>query len=317
MRTVAVAGNVVADFVVPGIEHLPKFGTLQRVSRPIAPAVGGNGAITAVWLASLGLKCELAGRVGDDLIGRWLRTGLRRAGVGVAGLRTGKNGTATTVVLSTAGGERAFLHHPGAGDGLRPEDIGDALLRRSSWLHLASYFLMPGLLGDGAAALMARARACGITTSVDLAWDPSGKWLLGSKTLLGSVDNLFCNYDEARGVTGAGTVEECAEALASQGPGLVAVKLGEKGSFVLSGGRRFYAPGFAVDAVETTGAGDAYCAGFIVGLLHRWDTARCALFANAVGALSTTRVGGAGAACGLKDVLDFLRKARREKGSRY
>jgi ribokinase len=122
-------------------------------------------------------------------------------------------------------------------------------------------------------------------------------------------DVLIANESFVWGYTGCQDLEEAACSLLSQGPRLVVATLGERGCFVATCKERFYAPGFAVDVVDTTGAGDAFHGAFLYGLLQGWDLARTARFANAVGALTCRRLGGRSSIPSLDEVEVFLEGA--------
>ncbi|MEM4728652.1 MAG: carbohydrate kinase family protein [Thermoplasmata archaeon] len=314
MRTpldVIAVGNIVIDYQAGPLEDLPSWGTLTKLSRGPRPAIGGNGAIFAVAAARLGLRTALAGRVGRDSWGDWILSRLVEEGVETERVRRGRGGTATTIVLVRTDGERAFLHHIGAGASLKSRELQG--LPRCRWLHISSMFLLPSLTSRGIERALRAAERMGAKTSLDVAWDPSGAWELGG--CLTAADWFLPNLDEARAITGKKNVEEAAGALRDMGARNVAVKMGAEGALVLSeeaGLLRI--PPFRVNAVDSTGAGDVFDAALVYGLLKGMPPARAALLASAAGAFSTTAVGGTAAAPSAAELIEFIRSCKRERG---
>jgi len=157
-------------------------------------------------------------------------------------------------------------------------------------LHVSSFYLQDRL-GPGAAAVFERARAAGLTTSLDPGHDPSGRWGGGIREALEHVDVFFPNEVELRGLGGS---EDAAESLGrlDNKRTLVVAKLGAAGAMLLDRGRPLHVPGFTVAAVDTTGAGDSFDAGFLHAWLRGAPLADCLRLGSACGALSTLGLGG-------------------------
>ncbi len=120
--------------------------------------------------------------------------------------------------------------------------------------------------------------------------DATGRWQR-LHTALPHLDAICPNLTEAQGITGAKTPEDCAAWLHERGVERVAIKLGRDGAYVLDSGTGVHVPPREVRAKDETGAGDAFAAGLICGVLKGWPLAEAAKLANAVGALSTTGMG--------------------------
>lgn len=267
---------------------------------------GGLAHTTGVTLAKLGVPTAVVGRVGADRLGTFLIDVLREHGIEAHVQREDGTSTSATVVVVAGNGERSFLHVPGANAHLAPHDTPDTLLAHSRIVHLGGYFLLPGLDGAPAAALLQRAKALGCRTSLDMAWDVHGRWMSTLAPCLLHLDVLFGNRDELARVTGSSDPARIAAVLRESGVGIVAVKLGEEGAYVDDGNWRGRVPAFSVDVVDTTGAGDAFCGGFLAGYLAGWDVARTTRFANAVGAMCVTAMGGS---TGIRSMAETLRFA--------
>src|SRR2546427_361501 len=123
---------------------------------------------------------------------------------------------------------------------------------------------------------------------MDLTWGPAGRWVSVLEQCLPHLDFLFGDQDELGHVTDRSDPVEIADLLRARGVGVVAVKLGEAGAYVDGAGWRGQVPAYAVEVVDTTGAGDAFCGGFLARGLAGWEIERATRFANAVGALGVT-----------------------------
>ncbi len=310
MPDVTCVGVLVADVMVRPVDAWPERGRLLLVEG-IEVHSGGLAHTTGVTLAKLGVPTAVVGRAGADLLGTFLLDVLREHRIEAHVRREDTASTSATVVAVASSGERSFLHLPGANARLAPEDVPDALLARSRVIHLGGYFLLPSLDGPPAAGLLQRAKAVGCRTSLDLAWDVHGRWMSILAPCLPHLDLLFGNRDELAHVSGTDHPARMAARLRERGVGIVAVKLGEEGAYVDDGSWRGRVPAFSVEVVDTTGAGDAFCGGFLTGYLAGWDLERTTRFANAVGAMCVTAMGGATGIRSRADTIRFLENTPR------
>lgn len=282
------AGNIVNDVVVRPVGPI-SYGHTQWVDA-IEQHLGGNGANTSLALGRLGVPVRLLGQIGSDAFADGLLARLRQAGVDTAGVDHSALPTASTVVLVREDGARAFLHRPGASQDALASPI-DFAAEGSGWshFHVGNAFALPTFRPLVAQNLLL-AKASGLSTSMDTGWDARGEWMSVLQPALGHTDLLFVNEPEAERLTGHAEPERAAQALRAHGVGLVVLKQGAAGC-MLFGESAVRVPGFAVTAVDTTGAGDCFTAGFLAAL-HRGRTLEeAARFANAVGALSVQHVG--------------------------
>jgi sugar/nucleoside kinase (ribokinase family) len=248
--------------------------------------IGGSGAITACGAARLGVQTALVSLVGNDHFGRFMLEAVAGTGVDVSGCVTDEGRpTGVTVVLSR-GDDRAILTAPGTIAALSGEHVDLGQVRRARHLHVSSYYLQTRLRG-ALPDLMAAARAAGASTSLDTNWDPSERWNSGLSTVLPMVGHLFCNEQEADALGGA-------DQIVRTGTSLV-IKRGARGATLVGRGGTMESVSPAVDAVDATGAGDSFDAGFIAGLLAGRAADECLRLACACGALSTRALGGTAA----------------------
>ncbi len=281
-------GSIVLDILVRPVEALPPWGATLWVDS-IDRHLGGNGAIAACALGILGTPVTLAGAVGGDDFGRYLLARLQSAGVDTSQVQV-HNGvpTATTVGLVNGSSERLFLHVKGASDAADPDRIH---FESFTHLHFGSIFQM-ARLRESACRLLVRARRAGLLTSVDTAWDSLGRWMDDFAPLCPLLDCLFVNRQEAHMLTGLEDPAQAARSFHERGVPVVVLKLGEQGCAVSTPESYIEVPGFRVPPVDTTGAGDVFCGGFLAARLRGASVVEAARFANGVAAHCVQRIGG-------------------------
>ncbi len=287
------SGNVVWDVLVRPVEQI-RWGTTFWVDS-IEQHMGGNGANTAYALAVLGTPVRLVAWLGRDQAGDYLLQKLRAAGVDVRAVERSAASTPTTVALVNARGDRCLLHRPGVSTEAfaEPIEFTPELVERLSHYHLANAFALPNLRRH-AAEVLRRARAAGLSTSLDTGWDSRGRWIEDLGPALAYVDLLFVNEDEGRFLTGASDTREVARLLRAHGARDVILKLGGRGCAVYTPDVEAAVPAFEVPVVDTTGAGDCFAGAFLAAFLRGRSHEQAARFANAAAALAIQRLGSTG-----------------------
>ena len=290
-------GNVLVDVLVKPVNRLPPSGGLLPVSH-VEMALGGCAANTAVGLSRLGVAASLWGKVGKDPFSEFAMGELRKAGVETSGMKSDpKVSTSATVVLVDSKARRSFLHSVAANDHILKHDLSLSRLRAFKHLHVGGYFLFPKLDGPPMARILKTARTIGLTTSLDTAWDLKGRWMRALKPCLPYLDYFMPSEREVKMLLGYANPVKAAKAFLEMGAKCVVIKQGEKGSFLKRrDGLEIQVPAFKAKVVDTTGAGDAFCAGFIKGLSLGWDPVRCLKLGNAAG---SNAVGALGATAGI------------------
>ena len=301
-KNISVVGNIVVDFIATPIKNIPHWGELYNVEYPIGMNIGGNGAIAAVCAARLGLVPYLVGCVGDDIIGKRIIDMLKAEKVRTDFIKQiNGQSTGTTLALARKDGERMFFHHMGSNTRLVNKHIHNIFLDDFSALLVSSVFILPGLKPEGLMTTFKNARRSGIPTIIDVAWDPTGKWKFGN--IFAGADYFLPNEVEIQHIARSRTTRKAVERLHDRGVQNIVVKQGKKGCTVYVKGRppkRVSAP--AIKPVDTTGAGDAFNAGFIKGLLKYDDVYEASKYATATASLSVTGIGGTARAPTVKDV---------------
>ena len=299
-------GVVCADVMVRPVESLPKRGSLALVPR-LELHLGGLAGVTAAVLCRLGAKAAFMGRLGQDGFGDYVLSTLESHGVDVSRVRrTAECGTSATVVLINEDGERTFLHHLGTNVLTSESDIDFDLVAQAKVLHWGGASITPGLDGEPIGRVFRKARAMGVKTSMDTCFDGKGLWFPHIQHALPHLDIAMSSIEEARRYTGKETPEEIADFYQSFGVEFVLVKMGAGGLYVKSGKERHHIPAHKVPVVDTTGAGDAACGGFLYGIIHAWDLLRCGRLANAAGALTVQVMGGSEGVRSLQETLAFM-----------
>ena len=298
---VVCCGNICYDMPVWPVDRVA-WGATTWVER-IEHSVGGNGANTSYALARLGTPVKLFGMVGSDAPGETVLAMLREAGVDTAGVRRSDLPTAMTVCVVHPSGDRFFLHKVGASTHVSAEMVEFA---GGSHFHLANLFALPGIRPH-AASLLARAKAAGLTTSLDTGWDARGEWWSLVGPCLAHTDLLFVNETEAKMLTGVERADDAAVRLCSAGAAAVVLKLGAAGCGIFMSNGRVDVPGFAVSVVDTTGAGDCFAGGFLAALHRGLAYREAAVIANAVGAMNVQCLGAAQGVRGYEATLDWIR----------
>jgi sugar/nucleoside kinase (ribokinase family) len=303
-------GILVADVIARPVDELPASGSLGLVDE-IGVHGGGCALNTASALVALGLDASVVGKVGADPLGDVLLGLLDERGVGREGvLRDPSVGTSATVVLVDSAGERTFLHVPGANGELAEDGLDPELLYGGRALHLAGALVMERLDGEPFARIAAQARSRGLLTSLDTVWDPTGRWKR-LEPCLTHLDLLCASLAEGAAVSGEREPVEIAAWFRDRGAREVALTMGAAGCYVAGEGFEGEVPAPIVDAVDGTGAGDAFAAGMLYGKLAGWPLERCARLGCAAGAATAATVG---ATLGGRGLDDLLALAARDSG---
>jgi sugar/nucleoside kinase (ribokinase family) len=262
---VVVIGDLLYDMFAK-IEGSVAFGT--DTFAKIYAAAGGSGANAAAWLSSSGVETHFVGRVGDDVLGAALAWELEEAGVAPHLARDPSLATGKVFVLVDGTGERTMITDRGAGEAFGPEDLPEALFR-GGHLHLSGYMFSGESRRETALRSLHLAREGGMSVSVD----PSSVPLLeavGPDRFLEwtrGADLCFPNLEEGVLLTGFEDPGRIAKELLSRYSGVV-LKLGAGGAlYADTNVERVRLPAAPALVVDTTGAGDALCAGFLAGRL--------------------------------------------------
>jgi sugar/nucleoside kinase (ribokinase family) len=302
---VVCVGPQIIDVLIRPVTAIPtgQGGLLLDDARITA---AGTAAGTAVDLVKLGAQAFSMGAIGDDTAGRLLRMLFDEHGVDGSRLvaKAGER-TSTTVLPIRPNGERPSMHLAGATASLTADDIDWELIADADVLHVGG----PDALGEFGIhvvpQLLGFAREHGTTTTVDLL---RSHVISGFVDLLADawpyVDYFLPNDDQLRKLTGIDDLHSAGQAMCQRGVGTVAVTAGADGSFLIGNGEIEHIPAIPTQVVDTTGCGDAYTAGLIVGLQRGWSPG----LAGRLGTASASLVAqGLGSDAGIVDLDSTLR----------
>ena len=303
-KAIVVVGSINMDLVA-ATERIPVAGeTLTGKSFRTYP--GGKGANQAVAVARLGYPVKMIGRLGSDAFGTELREGLQEEGVDVSGVLSSEGASGVALIVVSDTGDNCIVVTPGANAMLTPQDLDDNLQVIKTAGIVLTQLEIPVETVEHLAKICVR-------EGVPLILDPAPARTLSAE-LLQAVDWFTPNETEAGFFIGNNadsmTPEVMAGVLKSKGVRGVALKLGARGAYV----RSEYKPGsvlrpFAVHAVDTTAAGDAFNGAFATGLMMGKDPDESARFASAAAALSVTQAGAQPSMATLAEVEKMLAHA--------
>lgn len=290
MPEVVVLGDVNVDIIAHFAEY-PAKGE-DALASWTEMHCGGSAANTAMALARMGIETSLVARVGSDVWADRIDGCLEQAGVSRGGLQRDPAAmTGLMYVVVTADGERTMLGHRGANVLTDPYEIDEAELAAARLFHLSGYALLGDPQRGAALRALATARQNGLTVTLDPGMAAPHQALEETRSLLPTVDILMPSLAEARQLTGQIEPHACAQSLLQTGVGAVALKLGREGCLMARGEGSLHVPGMAVETQDSTGAGDSFDAGLILGFLSGLGWASAAILGNALGAIAAARVG--------------------------
>lgn len=294
-RDVVGVGLNAVDFlcVVP---HLPAFDTKLKMSR-FKLAGGGQVATALVALSRWGLKCAYVGKVGGDELGQFTLRELAREGVdtGAVKVARGSASQCAAILIEETSGERTIVWHRPKEAELTAEDVPPELIGSARAL------LIDGHEAEAALRAAQEARRAGAQVVLD-AEEVSPL----SAEILRSTDHCIATAEFAEAFSGEGDLRVALEALWAAGPQAVGATLGRDGCIALDEAGFTVSQGFKVPVVDTTGCGDVFHAGYLLGLLRGWPMARRLEFSNAAAALKCRELGGRAGIPTLEEIDAFL-----------
>jgi len=286
MAEVGCAGILVADTFCGPMRALPVPGQLLAVDA-MPTRVGGCAANVAIGLARQGVSADVVGCVGRDPAAEVPLTELRRHGVGCTQIvRDERLPTSTTVVLLVEGDDRRFIHCFGANAAFTIGHIRRDWIERLKVFYLGGLFVMPGIATGELAALLEFCRRAGVVTVVDVVVPHGFGQQRDLQALLPLIDWFLPNDDEARIFTGKAEPLDQLAALLAAGANTVVITCGRHGAVA-----RWRCGAFAMPTLDPSGAGDAFDAGVIAGIVKGWEMPRLLRFAAALGASAVRAIG--------------------------
>jgi sugar/nucleoside kinase (ribokinase family) len=314
---VAVIGPHIVDVLGRPVEVIPAGQGSARLAE-IRATAAGTGAGTAVDLAKLGACVTTFGAVGADLLAEILLTALSAHHVDTSGV-VAKSGaqTSATILPIRPNGERPAWHVPGATRLLELADLDLEQLSGRDAMLLGGPDALAGLTATDLAAVVAAAKSFGALVAVDVLHPGSQRDFDRISGALAGSDWFWPNADQLRALTGRTDLDLAIADVLALGTGGVAVTLGPDGCLVTStGGGLTHIPAIDVAVVDTTGCGDGFNAGMLLGLLLGCDPVDAAWLGAACGALVATGLGSDAGLQSLAHAVEFLRTANPSAADR-
>lgn len=285
------------DVIGFGALNVDKLYKVNRIAGPeeesfiisCEESCGGSAANTIVGLARLGCRVGFIGKVADDREGKMLLDDFRKEGVNLKGIIRTKSGRSGTVLgFVDEKGDRALYVDPGVNDTIEFEEINREYALKTEFLHFSSF------AGERSFETQ-RKLAESLPENIKVSMDPGMLYArIGLEKLGLLFKRIFVfmpNAKEIALLTGEENPAEGARKLLKLGVKIVAVKLGSRGCYVTDGKEEHYVEAFKVPVVDTTGAGDAFCAGFLYGLIHKKSLYDCGRLGNFVASRCIMKVG--------------------------
>ncbi|MCZ7854139.1 carbohydrate kinase family protein [Agrobacterium salinitolerans] len=278
-------GRIYCDLIFTGLDELPVLGR-ELFARDMEIAAGGGAFIAAAHFAHIGRPVALLARLGTDTFSRDIGEKMARSGVDLQFLEHSADAGPQVTVATVVGQDRAFLtRRAGAA---QPSTLDAAFAwENARHLHIAEFATLHEMPD-----LVSRAKASGLSVSLDPSWDASLIYDKGLLQACAGVDVFLPNLEEAEAITGHSDPEIAIRALSEAFP-VVALKGGAQGAWVSSQRGLRHVAAQKVPVVDTTGAGDAFNAGFLDAWLEGQDEQRCLKAGVAAGSLAVQAAGGA------------------------
>jgi len=302
---VLVVGELNVDLILNGLPSLPVEGK-EILAQRMNLTLGSSSAIFASNASTFGNKVAFLGKTGNDIFGDLVIKSLKDKKVFTDYIiLSHAEKTGVTVVLNYDE-DRAMVTYAGAMETLSANDVSEEKLRHAKHLHVSSLFLQPEIKKD-IVRIFKTAKNTGMTTSLDIQWDPDEKWDIDVETLLPLTDVFLPNETELKALTKEKSLDKAIKAIRPY-INIMALKMGNKGSRGVTKNKDISIESYLnKNVVDAIGAGDSFNAGFITKFINGERLEKCLRFGNLTGAVNTTAAGGTGA---FSSIEDFRKRAK-------
>ena len=310
MTTVASLGIHIVDILGRPVTAIPP-GQNVDILEEIRITVAGTAAGTSIDMAKLGLDVMAMGALGKDELGNFVVNTMQSYGIDTARLRR-KDGvqTSATMLPIRPNGDRPALHVPGANGELTWEDLDLDAIARADFLHMGGTSLMPKFDGEPTLRVLRYAKEHGVTTTFDLVAIDRPDLLELIEPCLPYIDYFMPGLDEARMMCKLDARQDVIDFFLDRGAGHTVFKMGAQGSSIASRDGEIRLPALEAPVVDSTGCGDAYCAGFIAGLGMGWSVEDAGRLGTAAAGLVITGLGSDAGIVNLDETIAFMKSAK-------
>jgi sugar/nucleoside kinase (ribokinase family) len=300
-------GIACADVLIRDVDLSTPFSGESKAAGQVALGIGGDATNQAIILTRLGVNVKLVCGIGRDSVGGFILNTLVSAGVDTRDMvYTEGSASCINVVVIDPAGQRNFINAgipPSAM--FRPEP---GILKGARIVSLGSMMVPPFVTAESIVRVAGEAKANGSVVCADVVYNPGACSLKDIGEGLGAIDYIFPNEEEARLLTGKTVLDDMADVFLGFGVKNVVIKTGKEGCFVKNAGLRTIIPAYKVDAIDTTGAGDNFAAGFMAALLEGNSIEECCRFAAATAGIAVRSLGANTGVTSRRQVLDFIRE---------
>ncbi|MBU0638028.1 MAG: carbohydrate kinase family protein [Planctomycetes bacterium] len=309
-RSICVIGICTVDAVGRYVDEYPSRGGLTFFDE-LTFTTGGNAVNCSIALRRMGFAVGVVTKVGQDTSGDLVLAELKRHGVETSGvIRSGDAHTSFSFVCVHSDGQRSFLHTVGTNGTFRLEEIDIEIVRAADLVLVTGTMLLPALDGEPTAELLRSARAAGATTLLDTSYidgADQARWRAAIEPCLPHLDYFVPSRLEARALTGQDEPAQAARLILAAGCRNAVVKLDREGVYYHeAAGDTGRVPAYQVETiVDTTGAGDCWCAGFLAGLAQAAPLREALLLGNAVAAHGIQHAGASSGIPPLSQIRTF------------
>lgn len=297
-------GLMVCDLLIKPVTR-ETLSADSAKAEAIRMLVGGDAFNVASNLSALGTETTLYSAVGEDAFGAFALDYAEKLGVSTQWIKTTDGPTSVTAVLIHPDGERSFVVQRGASHELKERQISDDLLRQYDLLYIGSACGIPGLDGEGLTKLLHRAKVLDCKTAMDITGNPTRRSAAQLLPALPNLDFFLPSAYEAMDLSGRDSPGKAADYFHEKGVPVVAVKMGGQGALLSAGGKQEVFPAYEGPVVDTTGAGDAFVAGFLAALSRGESLPGCVQIGNGAGAKCVERLGSSGTLPDYQELISF------------
>jgi ribokinase len=290
-RGLVVYGDISIDFHIRTSYH-PETGQDARVEK-VSFVPGGSAANCAAVAAHLGVPTAFMGFIGMDSFGEAIKEDLEKFGVLLTHLERIEGDTGIITAIINPQGERTFYSYRGVNSTGELSKLPENLFRNCKYLHISGYSFQDINSRNNSLLLIKEAKKFGTLVSLDPSFWHSKEYHKQNPSLLSDVNIIFPSQEEAELLSGSDDPSTAAQLLLEMGPQIVVITLGSEGCYLASAKQHHYLPAIPVhDVVDTTGAGDAFCAGFLAGQIFGLDIIDSAKMGNTVASIIIKQIGG-------------------------
>jgi sugar/nucleoside kinase (ribokinase family) len=311
-KRLLVYGDIEMDIIVK-ISSLSQMEEDAEVNDVIF-SPGGSAANCSVVASSLGLPTTFLGTIGIDYMSNMLQKDLRKYKVNTKYLKKVDGSPAACISVVDHQGNRKFYSYRGVNEQSQLASIPNSFMKKHHCLHLTGYSFQDPNSRNNAMRLINAAKSLGFIISLDPSYLFSKNLDIQSNDLLQKLDYFFPNREEAYQLTHIYDPVKAAQVIREHGPKVVIITLDKEGCFVLGEGiNEFVTFNNIVDVSDTTGAGDAFCGGFLMGILNDLTLIQACKVGSAAASHIITRLGGHEYAPKIEEIIKIIRNNNQEE----